>query len=116
MTPLQTTFSVQSIQVPRLLYGTAWKEERTKALTISALAAGFRVIDTANQRKHYNETAVGDALAEAMRVIPKISRERLYLQTKFTFETGQDQRLPYDRRAPVPVQVEQSFESSLAHL
>src|SRR5207237_1383477 len=40
----------------------------------------------------------------------------LFLQTKFTFRPGQDQRLPYDADAPVAAQVEQSFASSLRHL
>ena len=35
------------------LYGTAWKEDATERLVGAALAAGFRAIDTANQRKHY---------------------------------------------------------------
>jgi diketogulonate reductase-like aldo/keto reductase len=96
--------------IPKLLYGTAWKEERTESLTASALAAGFRGIDTANQRKHYFEAAVGKAVQAA-----GLPRHELFLQTKFTFRGGQDQRLPYDANAPVSEQVRQSFESSLAH-
>jgi diketogulonate reductase-like aldo/keto reductase len=97
--------------VPAFWYGTAWKEDRTEALTALALAAGFRAIDTANQRKHYNEAGVGAALANA-----GIPRDELFLQTKFTHLPGQDSRLPYDRDAPVARQVEQSFASSLEHL
>jgi hypothetical protein len=37
--------------VPDFLYGTAWKEDRTPALTELALRMGFRGIDTANQRR-----------------------------------------------------------------
>jgi len=37
--------------VPDFLYGTAWKEDRTPALTELALRTGFRGIDTANQRR-----------------------------------------------------------------
>jgi diketogulonate reductase-like aldo/keto reductase len=40
------------IPQPRLIYGTAWKEERTAELTELAIRQGFRAIDTANQRKH----------------------------------------------------------------
>jgi diketogulonate reductase-like aldo/keto reductase len=47
--------------VPDFLYGTAWKENRTAALTELALRTGFRAIDTANQRKHYHEAGVGEA-------------------------------------------------------
>jgi diketogulonate reductase-like aldo/keto reductase len=100
--------------IPRFLYGTAWKEERTEALTALALRTGFRGIDTANQRKHYFEvgvaSAVGKALAEGI-----VTRAELFLQTKFTFRDGQDHRLPYDPKAPIATQVEQSFQSSLEH-
>jgi diketogulonate reductase-like aldo/keto reductase len=97
--------------VPAFWYGTAWKEERTEALTALALACGFRAIDTANQRKHYYEAGVGAAIARS-----GIPREQLFLQTKFTHMPGQDQRLPYDPQAPVSTQVQQSFASSLEHL
>ena len=52
--------------VPSFIYGTAWKEDRTAQLVTLALRAGFRAFDTANQRKHYFEAAMGDALAEAI--------------------------------------------------
>jgi diketogulonate reductase-like aldo/keto reductase len=100
---------------PSFIYGTAWKEDETRRLVGLALAAGFRAIDTANQRKHYNEGAVGDALADAY-AAGIVRREDLFLQTKFTHVGGQDQRLPYDPRAPIARQVRQSFESSLEHL
>lgn len=100
--------------IPSLLYGTAWKEEATEACVTAALEAGFRGIDTANQRKHYFEEAVGTAVQAAIRA-GKVKREELFLQTKFTHRDGQDHRLPYDERAPIATQVEQSFESSLAH-
>jgi diketogulonate reductase-like aldo/keto reductase len=101
--------------IPALLYGTAWKEERTESLTRLALQAGFRGIDTANQRKHYFEAGVGAALKSAMQA-GEVSRSELFLQSKFTFLDGQDARLPYDRQAPIGDQVAQSFESSLLHL
>jgi len=49
--------------VPSFFYGTAWKEERTRELAALALRCGFRAIDTANQRRHYHEVAVGEAVA-----------------------------------------------------
>jgi diketogulonate reductase-like aldo/keto reductase len=106
--------TVQGVEVPSFFYGTAWKEERTRELTEQALAAGFRAIDTANQRKHYFEAAVGEAVAAFLAAGGR--REDVFLQTKFTYAAGQDHRLPYDPAAPYPVQVEQSFASSLEHL
>jgi diketogulonate reductase-like aldo/keto reductase len=106
---------IDGVRVPRWLYGTAWKEDQTRPLTELALRQGFRGIDTANQRRHYYEAAVGEAVA-AMIQAGLFSREDLFLQTKFTFRRGQDDRLPYDPQAPVKAQVEQSFASSLEHL
>jgi diketogulonate reductase-like aldo/keto reductase len=110
-----TLEQVNGLTLPEFLYGTAWKEERTEALTRLALDAGFSGIDTANQRKHYVEAAVGAAVAGAL-LEGRRQRSELFLQTKFTFRGGQDQRLPYDPKAPVATQVAQSFERSLEHL
>lgn len=101
--------------VPDFLYGTAWKEERTPALTELALRMGFRGIDTANQRRHYFEAGVGQGLAAAYRA-GVVTRSDLFLQTKFTYQRGQDHRLPYDPVASLSVQVAQSLASSLEHL
>ncbi len=101
--------------VPSFLYGTAWKEDRTAALTELAIRAGFRGIDTANQRRHYNEAAVGEGLAAAYQA-GIVSRADVFLQTKFTYPRGQDHRLPYDPAATISVQVAQSLASSLEHL
>jgi diketogulonate reductase-like aldo/keto reductase len=101
--------------VPDFLYGTAWKEDRTPALTELALRMGFRAIDTANQRRHYFEAGVGEALASSYRS-GLVTRDDLFLQTKFTYQRGQDHRLPYDPAAPLSGQVAQSMASSLGHL
>jgi diketogulonate reductase-like aldo/keto reductase len=106
---------VGGVTVPSFFYGTAWKEERTAALTAQALRAGFRAVDTANQRKHYFEAAVGEAVAACIDA-GVVRRDQLFLQTKFTDVDGQDERLPYDVRAPLAEQVAQSFASSLEHL
>jgi diketogulonate reductase-like aldo/keto reductase len=106
---------IDGVRVPRLLYGTAWKEDQSERLTELAIRQGFRGIDTANQRRHYHESAVGQALATAINT-GGVAKEDLFLQTKFTFRGGQDNRLPYDPKAPVRKQVEQSFASSLEHL
>jgi diketogulonate reductase-like aldo/keto reductase len=104
-----------SAPVPDFLYGTAWKEERTQGLVDLALSAGFRGIDTANQRRHYFEEAVGHGLATAYRA-GIVTREDLFLQTKFTYQRGQDHRLPYDPAASFSIQVAQSMASSLENL
>lgn len=106
---------ISGVRVPPFLYGTAWKASETQRLVELAGQQGFRGIDTANQRKHYDEAAVGQAIS-AVIATGLVAREDLFLQTKFTFRTGQDQRLPYDPAAPIPTQVEQSFASSLKHL
>jgi len=101
--------------LPDFLYGTAWKEERTPALTELALRMGFRGIDTANQRRHYFEAGVGQGLAAAYHA-RVATRADLFLQTKFTYQPGQDHRLPYDPAARLSDQVAQSMASSLEHL
>jgi diketogulonate reductase-like aldo/keto reductase len=103
------------VPVPDFLYGTAWKEDRTPALSELALRTGFRGIDTANQRRHYVEAGVGQGLAAVYRA-GVVTRADLFLQTKFTYQRGQDHRLPYDPAADLSTQVAQSMASSLEHL
>lgn len=102
-------------EIPTFLYGTAWKENETERLTRLALEAGFRGIDTANQRRHYFEAGLGAAVAGAIKD-GLVRRDEVFLQTKFTYVDGQDHRLPYDPKADVATQVRQSFASSLEHL
>jgi diketogulonate reductase-like aldo/keto reductase len=104
-----------TFRLPDFLYGTAWKEDRTAALTELAIQTGFRGIDTANQRRHYFEAGVGEGLAAAYRK-GMVKRADLFLQTKFTYVPGQDHRLPYDPVATLAIQVQQSMASSLQHL
>lgn len=102
------------MEMPKIMYGTAWKENATTDLVLKAAAAGFRAIDTANQRKHYHELAVGEALRTLF--AQGAMRESLFIQTKYTLARGQDHRIPYDPHADFPTQVRQSFASSLEHL
>ena len=103
------------VKMPRMIYGTAWKKERTGDLVRQAIKAGFRGIDTAGQPKHYNEPLIGEALK--MLQIEGLDREELFLQTKFTPLSGQDpDNIPYKEDASPDKQVEQSFESSLKNL
>jgi diketogulonate reductase-like aldo/keto reductase len=99
---------------PTFIYGTAWKKEATTRLVQTAIKAGFTAIDTANQPKHYSEWLVGEALEALER--EGVSRESLFLQTKFTPLDGHDNRVPYDPHADLKSQVRQSFERSLQNL
>ncbi|MDP3330918.1 MAG: aldo/keto reductase [Methylococcaceae bacterium] len=107
--------SAYDVRMPRIIYGTAWKQERTAALVEQAIETGFRGIDTACQPKHYNEAGVGEGVAACLK--GGLKRSELYLQTKFTPLNGQDpQRLPYDANAALSEQVAQSFQASLKNL
>ena len=64
--------------VPRFVYGTAWKKERTTDLVSQALQAGFVGIDTAAQPKHYQENLVGDGMRRALEN-DFVTRENLYV-------------------------------------
>jgi diketogulonate reductase-like aldo/keto reductase len=102
------------VAIPFFMYGTAWKKEATTELVLQAVEAGFTAIDTANQLVHYDEARVGDALLQL--ADQGVTRDKLFVQTKFTPINGQDHRLPYDARASITMQVQQSFASSLEHL
>jgi len=105
----------ENIRMPGLLYGTAWKKDRTADLVEQAILCGFRGIDTACQPKHYDEALVGEALKRVRH--QGIMREDLFVQTKFTPVSGQDPaRIPYDLKAPLELQVSQSFEASKRNL
>lgn len=99
--------------IPSLIYGTAWKEEKTPKLVEEALNLGFRAIDTANQRKHYFEEGVGIAL---QKYLGTHSREEIFLQSKFTYARSQDHRMPFKASDSLSNQVHDSFLSSLTHL
>jgi diketogulonate reductase-like aldo/keto reductase len=99
----------------RIIYGTAWKKDRTKDLVLQAIRTGFRAIDTACQPKHYSEKLVGAAVQEAI-LSGIVSRSELFLQTKFTSINGQDPTsVPYDPKVPLSEQVRQSLSVSLQH-
>jgi len=101
----------------KIIYGTAWKKERTTALVVSAVLNGFRAIDTAGQPKHYREELVGDAL-QILQTEHGIKREDLWIQTKFTSPGGQDRMkpFPYDPSSPLHTQIRTSFQNSLKNL
>ncbi|WVW85982.1 hypothetical protein I302_108020 [Kwoniella bestiolae CBS 10118] len=108
---------MSGINMPKIMYGTAWKKERTTELVTQAIKAGFRGVDTACQPKHYREDLVGKALRDVFEQ-GVVKREEVFIQTKFTSIDGQDQSqpLPYDPNLPIPEQVKQSFGTSLKNL
>lgn len=102
-------------KIPPVMYGTAWKEDRTEDLVTQALKLGFRGIDTACQPKHYHEAGVGEALLKLHEL--GLSRDDIFLQTKYTPLGGHDpKRIPYDPAAPLEEQVRQSLARSLKNL
>ncbi|KAH9858850.1 Aldo/keto reductase [Lenzites betulinus] len=101
----------------KIIYGTAWKKDRTTALVVSAVLHGFGAIDTACQPKHYREDLVGAAL-HTLQTEHGIRREELFIQTKYTPIGGQDQSqpLPYDPQTDIETQIHASVKTSLANL
>ena len=112
----RTQAAMGTAKMPNIIYGTAWKKERTCDLVVAAVRAGFRGIDTACQPKHYYEPGVGQAL-QRLAAEDGIKREEIFIQTKFTPIRGQDPKnVPYDTKAPLATQVQQSLEASLRNL
>ena len=103
------------MDMPKILYGTAWKKEQTATLVEQAILCGFRGIDTACQPKHYQEDGVGEALKALQK--KGIPRSEIFLQTKFTPLNGQDpKKIPYNPNATLSQQVEESFRCSQKNL
>ncbi|KAL2675015.1 hypothetical protein Neosp_011195 [[Neocosmospora] mangrovei] len=102
-----------STTLPKLVYGTAWKKDRSADLVYTALKNGFRGIDTAGQPKHYNEKGVGQGVQRAIGD-GIITRDALFIQTKFSPPGNQGEDAPYDLNAPLVDKVHQSVQSSLA--
>lgn len=101
-----------SLSMPRLLYGTAWKEDKTADLVYEAIKAGFRGIDTAAMRKHYREDLVGEGIRRAIRE-GIVRREELYIQTKFTPQESQHTAISGEE---LEMEIKQSIKSSLRNL
>ncbi|KAF3399591.1 D-arabinose dehydrogenase [NAD] [Talaromyces pinophilus] len=103
--------------IPEIIYGTAFKFDKTAHLVEAALRAGFRGIDTASSSHAYREALVGDGITVAM-TSGDFSREDLYIQTKFSpFKEGKDPlNYPYDTTASILDQVEESIAASLRNL
>jgi diketogulonate reductase-like aldo/keto reductase len=114
---------IRSSKIPAFLYGTGsmrplgmkFMRENTSPCLKEAVKIGFEGIDTANQPQCYFEPGVGEALDQIYST-RALQRDQLFLQTKFTPESGHDQQAPYDPQTPIAQQVIQSFESSLKNL
>ncbi len=103
------------IWMPKIIYGTAWKKERTASLVFKAVKLGFRGIDTACQPRHYFEAGVGQALNKLKE--EGVFRDQIFLQTKFTPFAGQDpNNIPYDPNSYLQEQVMKSFSASQENL
>ncbi len=108
--------SKENINIPNMIYGTAWKKDKTSNLVYEALKEGFRGIDTAGQPKHYNEKGVGEGINKSIKD-NIITRNDLYIQTKFTPIDGQDKNnMPYEITDDLKIQVRKSFENSKKNL
>ncbi|KAJ0336349.1 hypothetical protein COL922a_008049 [Colletotrichum nupharicola] len=102
-------------RIPLLLYGTAWKEDKTAELTATALKAGFCGIDTANYPTSYNEALAGDGISEAL--ASGVKREDLFIQSKFTPVWAHDKdKVPFDPTQDIEQQVKESVEQTFSHL
>lgn len=118
LAPASATSLKGTSAIPRLVYGTAWKKDRTPSLVSTALAAGFRGIDTAAQAKHYREDLVGAGLRDFLRSHP-VQRAELYIQTKYSPSQRHDPSLtplPYDPSDSLEDQVSSSVATSLRNL
>ncbi|KAK1774330.1 aldo-keto reductase [Copromyces sp. CBS 386.78] len=71
------------VNMPRMVYGTAWKKNRTADLVYQAIKEGFRGIDTAAMKRHYSEELTGEGIRRAIKD-GIATREELYIQTKYT--------------------------------
>ncbi|MCJ1395490.1 hypothetical protein MMC18_008376 [Xylographa bjoerkii] len=100
--------------IPRFVYGTAFKGDRSTLLVEQALRKGYVGIDTASVTKNYQEKLVADGV-KIILAEQELEREGLYVQTKFTpFVEGKDPtHYPYDTKADIGTQVHDSIASSL---
>ncbi|KAI8945581.1 Aldo/keto reductase [Xylaria longipes] len=100
---------------PYLIYGTAFKKNRTQELTEKALERGFEGVDSANFPTSYEESQVGEAIQKALRL--GVKREDILVQTKFAPAWAHEEgKVPYNVDQPLEAQVRQSVEQSFANL
>lgn len=127
----EETFPDRIRTVPRLLYGTAFKGDRTNSIVAYALEAGFRGIDSAAMTRAYQERFAGESIRNAVHK-GVIKREDIWvflcinackcktylhsqIQSKFTpyLPTKDPAFFPYDVTGDIKSQVDGSIASSL---
>ncbi|KAL6884259.1 NADP-dependent oxidoreductase domain-containing protein [Trichoderma longibrachiatum] len=98
-----------------LLYGTAWKEDKTARLTETAILSGFTCVDTANYPTAYNEQLTGEGIAAALN--SGIRRGDLFIQSKFTpvWAHAKD-KIPFNPHQSIEGQIVESVQQTLKHL
>lgn len=82
--PPELDYNPESLAARNLMYGTAWKGDRTADLVYQAIKAGFRAFATAAQPKHYREDLVGEAISRAISE-GIVSRSDLFVSTLVQF-------------------------------
>ncbi|EEP78482.1 predicted protein [Uncinocarpus reesii 1704] len=102
-------------KTPYLVYGTAWKEEKTGEFTETAFRHGFTGVDTANHPTAYNEPLTGDAIEAVLK--SGVKRSDLFIQTKFTPLWAHDKsKIPFNPDQSLEGQIRQSIQQSFDHL
>lgn len=78
--PVELNYDRDTVAQRNLVYGTAWKEDKTANVLYHAIRTGFRNIATAAQPKHYREDLVATAVEW---VINKkiVTRDDLFVRT-----------------------------------
>ena len=91
------TSDLRGAAVPPIMYGTAWKEDRTQALALEAIATGFRAFDTAG--------LVVVHFGGCGRVVPKQTRGDVNVGRILDRDAGCDavaEQVRIDRAGPTP--------------
>ena len=65
--------------IPRFVYGTAFKGDRSTELVELALRQGFSGIDTASHSRNYQEKLVGDGIRNVL-AEKRIQRGQIYVR------------------------------------
>ncbi|KAK0613808.1 NADP-dependent oxidoreductase domain-containing protein [Immersiella caudata] len=105
--------TAHAASMPAMLYGTAWKKEHTADLVYEAIKAGFRGIDTAHMKRHYDEAGAGEGIRRAIRD-GLVTRSDLWIQTKYS---PFDEPYASDPSTPtITSQILASVSASIANL